>query len=200
MKRLVLLPLYLLLFISVLKMPAFAAENYPIVEGDAVTSFEDNEVCDNTTVLIDEEKTINKVYDDIICETTISLIDNFEDKNNEGVFIKSVKANEVIVLKKTGEVISNQLLYARYHYNGSSVWIENMDSDVVSNQSNYDKHFVTTGVIELFESDSQSIVSGTWVIYQKWTGGIHYKYYNNSHIDFVCTPNGEISYNLKTVN
>lgn len=200
MKNLILLPLYLLLFIYILKMPAFAAESYPSVEGETITSFKNSEVCDNTIVLMEEEKTINKVYDDIICETTISLIDNFEDQNNKGVFIKSVKANEAIVLKKTGEVISNQLLYIRYHYDGSSVWIENMDADVVSNQSNYDKHFVTTGAIELFESDSQSIVSGTWVIYKKRTGGIHYKYYNNSHIDFVCTPNGEISYNLKTGN
>lgn len=54
------------------------------------------------------------------------------------------------------------------------------------------------GICEELHTVSQCIVSGQWTLYHKegfiWK---KYQYNNNSHIDIICTPRGEITYDYK---
>jgi hypothetical protein len=96
---------------------------------------------------------------------------------------------------KDNVTVAEYSLEAKFSYNGSSV--NHVSSEISSSTTN--NNWRLDDIKEVYESNTQMIVSGRWTLYYK-TGALFwtkYEYNNNTHIDIICSRNGVITYNYK---
>lgn len=129
-------------------------------------------------------------------------------KNEDGscLYSRYISISETLYINKAKTVPKKLLehsIRATFVYDKNSfVGIENSNEDIECRSKRLDKssqRWRTAQTYEVLYGDKECIVSEMFTIFKqnKFTDRI--QYVENSHVDVICTPQGEISVNSKSV-
>ncbi len=126
------------------------------------------------------------------CEVTDNNGNKFYQKRVRiaGLFFKS---------KDKKNVISNEF-EVKFSYNGVSAWIDDTNKDIKASATSIPhSKFKGSTCEKVLNSDTQCIVSEQINVFKKKTNRAKKKWKDadNLHIDAVCSPSGEITFNSK---
>ena len=121
------------------------------------------------------------------------------NENGEKEYHKKVKVEGNYFITGKNEKILSSDLEMDFKYDGKSSSI--VDKDIEREIKSENKKWKLSSSEEIFKSSSQSIVSEKMLISKKKKNSVRKKYkeIDNFHIDTVCTANGEINFNLKSL-
>lgn len=155
-----------------------------------------------------EWKTSKTLYltisNDIKYEGTLNVSDEFEipDLSGKKQFFKKARISGVFLDSKNNSSILNNSLEVTFKYDKNKAYIDNPGLNIKKSfYSTNESAFKLSSKEEIFRSPSQCILSQQSNIYQKenWYNlRKTWDYYDNFHIDLICTPNGDIDFNLKS--
>lgn len=122
------------------------------------------------------------------------------DSNGNKFYQKKIRVAGLFFKNEDKEnVISNEF-EVKFSYNGVSAWIDDIDKDIKSNVTSIPhSKFKGSTCEKIFNSDSQCIVSEQINVFKKKSNSAKKKWKDadNLHIDAVCSPSGEITFNSK---
>ena len=160
-----------------------------------------NQIQENLTLDREGSQTIrtgNGIIFQIEIQSTGEL-KGYVVETGQTIYKKIVQVKETYFLEKNNKKILEQMLSVTFTYDKNSVWIETPETDIVHQETSWDKKWNIVEDIGQLYTPTQCIVSGSWILYKK--DGIicsNWKYKNNSHVDIICSSQGIISYQTKT--
>ena len=144
------------------------------------------------------------ISSDLKFEGTLSVSDEFESNCSldKKEFYKKAKLSGMFLNSSKNESILTNALEVTFKYDKEKAYIENPKSDVLKTiYSSNESTWKVSSKEEVFCAPTQCIVSQQSNIYQK-TSWYNLKrswdYYDNFHIDLLCSPSGEIDFNIKS--
>lgn len=144
------------------------------------------------------------ISSDIKFEGTLSTSDEFESTcaQDKKEFYKKAKFSGIFLNSSSNEAILTNGLEITFKYDKEKAYIDNSKSDVLKTiYSSNESKWKISSKEEIFCAPTQCIVSQQSNIYQK-TSWYNLKrswdYYDNFHIDILCSPTGEIDFNIKS--
>ena len=145
------------------------------------------------------------ISNDIKYEGTLNISDEFEilDQCGKKLFFKKARISGVFLNSNNNLSISNNSLEVTFKYDKNKAYIDDPNLNIKKSfYSTNESAFKVSSKEEVFRSPSQCILSQQSNIYQKenWYNLRRtWDYYDNFHIDLICSPNGDIDFNLKSV-
>lgn len=196
MKKFKILIIPLLLCLPLLSIKSYAIEekcqNTKIAAKEKF--IKDNSTTNNTFILSKDGKDIEIKCGKLTYNINILPSTTSKSKLGQSTYKKTILVKQTTTLDN--KLLSNENLSVKFHYDNNKAWINN-DKDIEQSLEVFNKKFLNSGNTEILTTNTQCIVSSLETLYRKKTAGVHWKYYDNSHIDLICTPKGEIYYNVK---
>lgn len=130
---------------------------------------------------------------DIVIE---DLVKPKVDERN-GEFYKIIIIRNTFSLSDTQKCISESKAYVNFGYDGKNVKIHD-GGPLIIPLFNDNKNFKVSSSEETYSSFDQSIVSQSFSVYKRKTAIDNWKKFDEFHLDVICTPDGQIGFNIKS--
>ena len=198
MKKLITLILSLSM-LSVVSVPGLNTMASKSLNKSSINHFDDK------TINWKESKSVYvNINSDLKYEGTLNISDEYEVNNSSSQkeFYKKAKLSGLFFNSYNNESISTNGLDITFKYDKNKAYIANPEEDIQKKViSSNESSWKVSNKEEIFYTASQCIVSQQSNIYQKesWYNlRKTWDYYDNFHIDILCTPNGDIDLNVKS--